>query len=295
VLVADGKLFLFNDKGELILARASPERYEEFGRVKVFSGEICWTAPALHRGRIYLRSPTRAACLFVGKPESLEPGLAANAMASAEPSTSEPADLVWLLGKEREYPFDPPGAGELARWYLWSLLGSLASAAVIAAPVYGLAAIAAPSWRRRAGCAMFWTAAFALGFAVTPLANCWTEGFVLTWPASVFVAHQLALGGIVGSNRPTGPAFPRWVGPCAVAWLVLVCVGYYDLCRRLGLAPAWVFLLGFLPSWPLAIPLAQRLFKKRRIWTHAIWVILAFSLYFWASAGCLWLKNALAP
>jgi len=293
VLVVDGKLFLFNDKGELILARASPERYEELGRVKVFSGETCWTAPALHRGRIYLRSPSRAACLFVGKAASLEPGLAASAPSAAEPLLDEPADLVWLVGKEREYPFDPPGATELARWYVWSLLGSLASAALIAALVYGLAAGVPATWRRRVGCVVFWTAAFALGLVVTPLANRWSEGFVLTWPASIFVAHQVALGSILGSKRPAGAVFPRWVGPFAAICLVLVCVGYYDLCRRLSLAPAWVFLMGFLPSWPLAVPLAHRLLRDRGVWINALWVILTFSLYFWASAGCLWLKNAL--
>ena len=72
LLGADGKLFLFSDRGEAILARATPEQYEELGRVGVFSGEICWTAPALHQNRLYLRSPSRAACLYVGKPENLE-------------------------------------------------------------------------------------------------------------------------------------------------------------------------------------------------------------------------------
>ena len=51
VLVADGKLILVNDQGELIVARAGTDRYEELARAGVLSGEICWTPPALDRGR----------------------------------------------------------------------------------------------------------------------------------------------------------------------------------------------------------------------------------------------------
>ena len=47
VIAADGKLILFNDTGELILARAISNGYEELGRVSVLSGEICWTQPVL--------------------------------------------------------------------------------------------------------------------------------------------------------------------------------------------------------------------------------------------------------
>ena len=63
IAVADGKLLLFKDRGELLLVRANPRPYEELARTEVFGGEVCWTPPALHRGRVYLRSPTRVSCL----------------------------------------------------------------------------------------------------------------------------------------------------------------------------------------------------------------------------------------
>ncbi|MBC8117704.1 MAG: PQQ-like beta-propeller repeat protein, partial [Candidatus Saccharimonas sp.] len=66
IIVADGKLILFNDKGELILARANPEQYEELARTTVFQDEICWSAAALCNGRLFLRTQTRAACLYLG-------------------------------------------------------------------------------------------------------------------------------------------------------------------------------------------------------------------------------------
>ena len=36
IAVADGKLLLFNDRGELLLVRANPQRYEELARTEVF-------------------------------------------------------------------------------------------------------------------------------------------------------------------------------------------------------------------------------------------------------------------
>ena len=44
VIVADGKMLLLNDTGELILARASSQEYEELARTLILGGEICWTA-----------------------------------------------------------------------------------------------------------------------------------------------------------------------------------------------------------------------------------------------------------
>lgn len=290
ILVADGKLFLFNDKGELILARVNPERYEELGRVRIFKGEVCWTAPALDRGRLYLRSPTRVACLLVGRRAGQELAPTDTMRPAALAAQGEPFDWVRLIGKEREFPFDPPDRAELTRWYLWSLVGAIGGAALIAAVAW-LAALKKPAASRRPfACSVFWLGALVLGLALTPLANHMCEGFVFTWSASLFVVHQLVLVAVLGTTRRFGQRLSEWLAPLAVWGLVLVCLGYYELCRRLSLALAWVLLTGFLPSWPLAVPLAGRLLRAGGVAWTAVLTVLAFSLYFWASAACLWLR-----
>jgi hypothetical protein len=135
--------------------------------------------------------------------------------------------------------------------------------------------------------------AFLLGLAATPVANRLCDQFVFTWPVSVFVVHQAVLGVIVGSTRPSGTALPRWLAPTAAVVLVAACAAYYDLCRLLNLAMAWVFLMGLLPSWPLAVPLAYCGKRIRRTLTRTLWAAAAFSLYFWASAGWLWVHPRL--
>ena len=133
LLAADGKLFLFSDRGEAILARATPERYEELGRVQVFGGAICWTPPALHAGRLYLRSPTRAACLYVGKPERLEGRFRDRTRPASAIVDAQPPDWTWVVGGEREYPADLLSLNELTLWYGVSL-GVFALAAAVAFP-----------------------------------------------------------------------------------------------------------------------------------------------------------------
>lgn len=296
VLAADGKLYLFNDRGTLIVALATSDRYEELGRTAVFRGEMCWTSPALHRGRIYVRSPTQAACLDVATASPPEPSVPSGAALAVEPAMGEPFDVIGLIGKEREFPFDPPDLREFTRWYAWSLCGALLAAWATA----GLAAVAARQIRaasdrsvRRFAVAFFWSAAIVLGFAATPLANKLCDGFTFTWPASLFVVHQIVLTAVAWSSTGTERSPRRWLAPLAALVLAAVFAVYYDLCRRLNLALAWVFLAGFPASWPLAVPLAYRLGRFRGLFLPAIGTIGAFSLYFWASAALLWLRAAL--
>lgn len=55
LIVADGKLLMITDAGELIAAEASPSGYKELGRAKVLE-EHCFPAPVVANGFIYLRN-----------------------------------------------------------------------------------------------------------------------------------------------------------------------------------------------------------------------------------------------
>jgi outer membrane protein assembly factor BamB len=54
-LIVGGKLLIQTLYGELILADASPEGYQEHGRVRVLRGR-CWTTPAVVGGKLYCRN-----------------------------------------------------------------------------------------------------------------------------------------------------------------------------------------------------------------------------------------------
>lgn len=55
VTSANGKLILLSEKGELIIAEASPETFKPIARAQVLGGK-CWTVPVLANGRIYCRN-----------------------------------------------------------------------------------------------------------------------------------------------------------------------------------------------------------------------------------------------
>jgi outer membrane protein assembly factor BamB len=55
LILADGKLIVLSDKGELVLAEASPAEFKPLARAKVLSG-LCWTPAALANGRLYVRN-----------------------------------------------------------------------------------------------------------------------------------------------------------------------------------------------------------------------------------------------
>ena len=46
---------VLSEKGELLLAEASPAEFRPLARAKVLSG-VCWTPPALANGLLYLRN-----------------------------------------------------------------------------------------------------------------------------------------------------------------------------------------------------------------------------------------------
>lgn len=55
VCVADGKLIVLSQSGELCLVEASPAGYKELGRGRILPAK-CWTVPVLANGKIYARN-----------------------------------------------------------------------------------------------------------------------------------------------------------------------------------------------------------------------------------------------
>ena len=55
VMLADGKLLIQREPGEVIVAEVSPDSYKELGRAPLPKG-IYWAFPALSNGRLYCRS-----------------------------------------------------------------------------------------------------------------------------------------------------------------------------------------------------------------------------------------------
>ena len=55
LMIADGKLVILSDDGELVIAESTPEEFKELARAKILSGR-CWTVPVLLNGHVYARN-----------------------------------------------------------------------------------------------------------------------------------------------------------------------------------------------------------------------------------------------
>ena len=55
LMIADGELLILSDRGNLVVADASPDGYREVTRSKILDGR-CWTMPVLVNGRVYARN-----------------------------------------------------------------------------------------------------------------------------------------------------------------------------------------------------------------------------------------------
>ncbi|HUU60415.1 MAG TPA: PQQ-binding-like beta-propeller repeat protein [Phycisphaerae bacterium] len=55
LMMADGKLIVLAERGDLVIAEASPEKFQKLAQAKVLGG-TCWTYPVLAGGRIYCRN-----------------------------------------------------------------------------------------------------------------------------------------------------------------------------------------------------------------------------------------------
>ncbi len=282
VLVADGKLFLLNDSGALVLARADSSGYDERGRVQLFEDEVCWTPPMLWEGRLFVRSPSRAVCLYVG-PSEERPTI--TAPASSPPARHWRLKPEWLLSREREYPNDAPSAAEAWLWLGWGLL-----VFAVAAP---LGWLARRLWvgRGASWVPAFLGLAFVLGLLGPNVLSAWAERCLFTWPASLYAAFQIVVRACRRAEQRRGEARVQWSARLTVAGFLLACYGYFALCRMVGFTVGWAFLVGFPLGFPFAV-LAARAEGRERNAVMVAWTALGFVAFFAGGQGLLLWKAA---
>jgi outer membrane protein assembly factor BamB len=290
LIVADGKLLLLNDVGELILARANPEYYEELGRASVLPGAIGWTPPTLHRGRVYVRNHSQAVCIYVGKPELLDASLRAQTKTIEELPRSWSFDWTHaVLPIEPEYAFDLPSTEWLVSWFGWSV--AMLGIAWSAAGIWSLTFLKTVSPVRMRTAALVLAG---LGGAIgTSLLSRWRDDFVFTWPLTIYAAFHLAALWLPLSRRQLDPKTRRhsFLGALAIA---ASAGGYFWLCRRLSLVFEWAFLAGYLPA--LLMVLVDR-WVCGRSWHNGLKnlalasvTFLGFAGFYWSGVALLWLR-----
>ncbi|MBM4024378.1 MAG: alcohol dehydrogenase [Planctomycetes bacterium] len=56
MMSADGRLIITSERGELVIAKADPQKFDVLARAQILTKTRCWTSPVLANGRIYARN-----------------------------------------------------------------------------------------------------------------------------------------------------------------------------------------------------------------------------------------------
>ena len=240
IIAADGKLIILNELGELILLEAEPQQCIELGRCTILGGELCWTAPCLHRGRLYARNHSRAVCVYLGDPANLPdtPTISISDLPQREYHNL----AAMVLAVEPEYAFDIPHDRWLIEWYCAGVgLLILGKLLVLRLSRTGRFADRSPS--------VEFVILVVLGAIGTTAFGRLTGEFIFTWPVCLFAAleyvaqsrtsqpDRVSVWGFIGRRVPL------------IAFLATSLL-YFFACRRLSLVFEWAFLIGF----PAAVP-----------------------------------------
>ncbi len=283
------KLLLFNDRGELRLAEVSAEGYAELGSTTIFTDEICWTPPALAEGRVFLRTQTRAACLYIGR----KPLTAKQPVQTvAEIPQSTRFDAAVLIGGEREFPATTPEWSEYRLWYLWTLAGIVAAWAAFGGVLVSGWCLSSRvsttvSWSVVSGRLLYWLILLTAGAGGSAVLNSERADYVFTWPLALWGLMQIAVEASLWAVRHHNHRWAGWQARGAILFFVLGCGLYFHLCRQLGAAIEWSFLGGFIAAYPVSILgdwLLRRLCRYH-FWMMIVVHVTSYSAYFW---GCAW-------
>lgn len=130
LIVHDHKLIILRETGELVVAKASPEAYEELLRTQVFGGQS-WTVPAIANGRLYCRNNAgEVVCMQLYGTSRRTPATVAPIRATPKDSGQQQAQIIHterMAGAvQSEISMAVPGAQE--QWPRFRGPGGLAAA-----------------------------------------------------------------------------------------------------------------------------------------------------------------------
>lgn len=272
LIAVDGKIIVFNERGELILLLANSEEIKVLARSQVLGGELTWTPPTLHRGRLYVRDHSRAVCLYLGEPELLktkQPPLQV-----ADVPRSQYLDLAKaLLPVEPEYMFDVPSPRWMWNWYLAGIV-ILASSGLSA---FLIALFTGKAESQIVVNSIYGSTAFLLGALGTTLLSDYFQEFYFTWPVCLYISFECVISRLRKRSESINWK-ERSFDWLAVLGCVLVSVCYFLLCRRLSLVFEWAFLMGYAGGVPPL--LFKNKFEGNSLWVKFGCNLLAFSGFY---------------
>lgn len=281
IIVADNKLIVLNEMGELILLKADSQQCKELARCKVLGGELTWTPPCLNNGRLYIRNQSQAVCVYVGDPDKLPH--AATLRAGDLPQRQYYDLAALILAVEPEYAFDIPHDRWLMQWYLTGM------AILVVGKLFAIWVCPSTASAARKSAVEFVTVSTLAAAGTTVLGNL-TGEFVFTWPVCLFASLEYVAKPSAEEVDREGQKLATFIKRrIPLAAMLATSVAYFLICRRLSLVFEWAFLIGFVGGLPL-VWLTNRVvwFSPKKILGKLATSVLSYSCFFAAVAAFLY-------
>jgi hypothetical protein len=189
---------------------------------------------------------------------------------------------------------DLPENQALWRSYLVCLVGLLAASALVFLGGFAISRItglrqSCPADNFNGRNALRTGLMLVFGICGTTLLSGYSQQFIFTWPLVLFALFHVVVR--QASSRSDVSRPDRQRARIALFVFLAACLGYYLLCRRLGLAFEWVFLAGFLGAAPILIWDRQASAHTPTAYIRqTLQLAAAFSAYYWASVAVLWVR-----
>ncbi len=141
---------------------------------------------------------------------------------------------------------------------------------------------------------LFWGLVFVLGFLGPNGLSSVLDRLLFTWPVSLYaVFHVTVLVCMAAAHQPN--RWNGWLARLAILGFLLLCYGYFELCKTVGMFVCWAFLFGLPCAFPLTCLAVRSKINQQGVWVQAVWSLLAFALFFWSGEGLLLWKSGQRP
>jgi outer membrane protein assembly factor BamB len=276
VVVARETLILFSEKGMLIYAEASPEGFKKLWRGEIFPDELCWTPPAIWKGRLYLRGEKHIACIALNNEMKTHTGI----IKQKNEVLSLPALIDdWLITYQGD-AFLSPGISLISMWYIFSLL------------VFAISALTAYFLYLKWGNFFYQFLVIAILLSIfSPLAfSPLTGSFIFTTQSVIYLGALFVIH-IRYSFIKAQKSSRNLLSRLSLSIFIVLSALYFLCCDRLFIVAGLGFPFGLIPALPFAIILVKKVLREEKIIKTILLFISAHAVYFWSAAFLILIKT----
>jgi outer membrane protein assembly factor BamB len=275
IIVGD-KLILLSEDGTLIYAEASPDKYSELWRGKLFYDKRCWTLPAVWNGRIFLRGGDEIISLAI-REDLVEKE---EKFVMIIPVFSVIGTLNHYLKEYDTEDFISPSISLCFLWFLYSVL------------IFAVAGVVSYFFKtaRMYAFELFIAISITLGISLSLFLSALHGRFIFTLPLVIFSCFLVVLKVRQKQLNNNNRVIPRIV----LGGFIVISAIYFYLCSRLFITSGFAFPFGLIPAILPAMFFMKFMSEEKRKTAKIALFFLAYAIYFWSAVALMVCRTSIS-